>query len=91
AASSWPLHVTIVAPFSSAEAPDALGAALAEFASVHAPIAAIAGQLAMFGARRTVPFVLIEPSGELRSLHLDALAWLEERGVVLRLPRTLAC
>ena len=38
----------------------------------------------MFGARNTVPVVLLEPVEPLRALHLATLAWLEERGVEFR-------
>lgn len=73
----WPLHVTVVEPFETAEPAERLVAALAPVAAGTQVVRTTTGESAMFGRRRDVPVSLIRDGGEiaaLRAAALDALA-----------------
>ena len=75
-ASDWPLHLTVVPPFETTLAPDALSLSFPP----AGPITARVGAPESFGARRTVPVLLIEPSAELTALHVALMDALEAAG-----------
>jgi hypothetical protein len=76
-ASDWPLHVTLVPPFETELAPDAV---VALFPPAR-PVAVTAGDEALLGARHTVPVTLIRPVDDLLALHAALIDALESAGV----------
>jgi 2'-5' RNA ligase len=79
-ADDWPLHLTLVPPFDIDLAPDAVAARFPK----PAPITVTAGGEALFGARRSVPVTLIQPSNELTELHAALVDALEAAGARIR-------
>jgi 2'-5' RNA ligase len=75
-ASNWPLHLTLVPPFDIDLAPDAVAALFPK----SAPITVTAAEEALFGARRTVPVTLIQPTKQLSELHAALVDTLEAAG-----------
>lgn len=83
----WPLHVTLVEPFSTELPAATVAGALARVAAGATMIHAAAGADAMFGRRRDVPVTLVREGGELSALRERALAALGMVGVDLGRPR----
>ncbi len=72
----WPLHVTVVPPFTTGSMPADVARVIAETAAGVPPLQVRAGRSAMFGRRHDVPVTLIEDDGRLSGLHValvDAL------------------
>ena len=68
----WPLHVTVVPPFSTHASVDDVARVIAETSSAVAPFEVTAGEGAMFGRRHDIPVTLVEDDARLTDLH-DAL------------------
>jgi 2'-5' RNA ligase len=84
----WPLHVTLVEPFTTAIDADALGAALEPLAASTAPVPVTIGPDALFGPKHDIPVSLVEDGGRLAPLRADAQDALRALAVDLRHPRT---
>lgn len=65
----WPLHITVLAPFTTDAAPSDVSDAVASAASGETAITAVAGTDALFGRRHNVPVTLIEENAALIRLH----------------------
>jgi 2'-5' RNA ligase len=83
----WPLHVTLVEPFSTERSAADVTDALARVAAGTTVIHAAADGDAMFGRRRDVPVTLVRDGGELAALREQALMALGTIGVDLGRPR----
>ena len=68
----WPLHVTVVPPFSTHASVDDVARIVTETASDVPPFEVTAGPSAMFGRRHDIPVTLVEEDARLAALH-DAL------------------
>ncbi len=68
----WPLHITVVPPFSTIAAVDDLARVIAETTAGLPRFEVRAGRPAMFGRRHDVPVALVEDDVRLTGLH-DAL------------------
>ncbi len=79
----WPLHVTLVEPFSTELPAAEVAGALAPIVTGATAIRAAAGADAMFGRRRDVPVTLVRDGGELATLREAALAALGTTGADL--------
>ncbi len=66
---SWPLHVTVVPPFSTEAEPSVIAHALELVCAEHAAIQATAGNDTLFGRRENVAVTLIHESAALTRLH----------------------
>lgn len=84
AVSAWPLHITVVLPFSTTLEVPALTAALAAASAVSAPLTVAVGADAMFGPRGDQPVSLVHPSPQLIALHTRMSEAVERAGVHLR-------
>lgn len=85
----WPLHVTLVEPFSTELDADVLCGALAALASGadERPIQVAVGDDAMFGPRRDILVSLVRDGGEIAALRSGAIARLRDAGVEDLRPR----
>jgi len=83
----WPLHVTLVEPFSTELTAEAVTGVLDPIAASADVVRAAAGHDAMFGRRRDVPVTLVHDGGELAALRERALAALGAVGVDLHRSR----
>jgi hypothetical protein len=74
---AWPLHVTLVPPFGTAAAASHVERVVEQVCRPFSPIDAriLTGEL--FGRRRDVPVVTLEPSSALHDLHVRLLDALE--------------
>lgn len=77
----WPLHVTLVEPFSTALPADAVAAALGSIADGASAVHAAAAEEAMFGRRRDVPVTLVSDRGEIAGLRQHTLEALRTAGI----------
>lgn len=86
----WPLHVTLVEPFSTELDGEVLGGALAALADGpdQRPISVAVGEDAMFGPRRDILVSLVRDGGEIAALRSGAIAKLRAAGVDEVRPRT---
>ncbi|MCD2444170.1 2'-5' RNA ligase family protein [Agromyces sp. SYSU K20354] len=83
----WPLHVTLVEPFST-EHPTGLVADAVRTATTGAAVVrATAGEEAMFGRHRDVPVTLVRDGGELAALRRRTLDALHRAGIDTGHPR----
>lgn len=76
AVKSWPLHITVLPPFTTDAAPSEIADAIAAAVSSQDVLTAIAGHDEMFGRREDVPVTVIEENPALTQLHhllVDAL------------------
>ena len=73
----WPLHVTVVPPFSTRASVDDIARIIAETSSGFPPFEVRAGHSAMFGRRHDVPVTLVEEDARLGALHQALVAALE--------------
>ncbi len=78
-AGAWPLHVTIVPPFSTELGAEAVAALLPRVPAIRV----VGGTRARFGRRRDVPVTLLRDSPALRALHLAAVDALEAAGATI--------
>jgi 2'-5' RNA ligase len=69
----WPLHVTVVPPFSSHAAIDDIARVIAETTAGTPVFQVTAGGSALFGRRHDIPVTLVEDDPRLTGLH-DQLA-----------------
>lgn len=65
----WPLHITVLAPFTTDAAAHEITQAIASAVAGQPAITAVAGEGALFGRRHTVPVTLIEENGALERMH----------------------
>lgn len=79
----WPLHVTLIEPFTTELTASDVVSVLAAVASGATVIRGAAGADAMFGRHRDVPVTLVRDGGELAALRERALAALDAVGVDL--------
>lgn len=79
----WPLHVTLVEPFSTDLPASAVIGIIGRVAEQAAAIRASGDEEAAFGRRRDVPVTLVRDGGELEALRSGALEALREAGVDL--------
>ncbi|WP_173922279.1 2'-5' RNA ligase family protein [Agromyces sp. Marseille-P2726] len=77
----WPLHVTLVEPFSTERPAIVVAGALRTALAGSAVVRATAGEDAMFGRRRNVPVTLVHDGGQLSALRTRALDGLDRAGV----------
>lgn len=70
---AWPLHVTLVEPFSTDQPSEVVAAAISGVGHAAQTISCTAGEPAMFGRRHDVPVTLIRDGGELAALRAAAL------------------
>jgi 2'-5' RNA ligase len=83
----WPLHVTLVEPFQSDLAGEAVARILdgvEGIGSGGSPIRAAAGDEAMFGRRRDVPVTLVHDGGGLAALRASTVHALAAAGIEVR-------
>lgn len=83
----WPLHVTLVEPFSTTRSDTDIAGVLDGVAGIGGPasaIHAVAGEESLFGRRRDVPVTLVQDGGELGALRSRALEALSAAGVEVR-------
>ena len=69
----WPLHVTVVPPFSTHATIDDLARVIAESTAGVSSFEVRAGRSALFGRRHDVPVTLVDEDARLTGLH-EALA-----------------
>lgn len=69
----WPLHITLVPPFSDARQ-RVLLRELNGFAQRRLPLETKLGEWVLFGPQNDVPAALVEPARDLRTLHTDLMA-----------------
>ncbi|SIN69757.1 2'-5' RNA ligase family protein [Agromyces cerinus] len=77
----WPLHVTLVEPFTTERPDELVAAVLGGVAREARPISSAAGEPAMFGRRHDVPVTLIRDGGEISALRSATLAALATAGI----------
>ncbi|MBT2500387.1 2'-5' RNA ligase family protein [Agromyces sp. ISL-38] len=77
----WPLHVTLIEPFSTELPASAVATVIGRIAHQADTVHASGGEEAMFGRRRDVPVTLVRDGGELEALRSRALDALREEGV----------
>ncbi|MDQ0574615.1 2'-5' RNA ligase family protein [Agromyces albus] len=77
----WPLHVTLVEPFSTDLPEPAVAAIIGRIAEQAAAVRASGGEDAAFGRRHDVPVTLVRDGGELAALRSRAIDALREAGV----------
>lgn len=65
----WPLHVTVVAPFSTDADPDAVAAAVIRAAAGLPEVSAVAAHDEHFGRRHDVPVTVLEEEPRLTAMH----------------------
>lgn len=65
----WPLHITVLAPFTTDEQPDVIAAAIARTVARLPVITAVAGGDELFGRRHTIPVTLIADNPALTELR----------------------
>ena len=70
----WPLHITVVPPFSTSANTEALAAVIDNVAARHPPLAVFAGEERLFGRNHTIPVNLVDDHPGLRELHRDLVA-----------------
>lgn len=86
--SEWPLHLTIVPPFSIDADPDDLFERILDAKDgkneekIPKPIDLKVSGKAMFGSRRDIPVMEVEPAPALRSLHEALVGRMDEAGAV---------
>lgn len=86
-AGQWPLHVTLVEPFTTDVEAKTLAAALMPLAASTAPVPVTIGPDAMFGPKRNILVSLVEDGGRLTPLRADVQDALRALTVDLRHPR----
>jgi 2'-5' RNA ligase len=69
AVESWPLHITVVAPFLTDADPAVIGEMLAAATSTCPEFTVIAGEDELFGRKNTIPVTIIRDSEPLTSLR----------------------
>jgi len=69
AVQSWPLHITVLAPFLTDAPPEQIAQAIAAATSGQRALTAIAGPEEMFGRREDVPVTVVVESEDLTRLH----------------------
>lgn len=69
AVKSWPLHITVLPPFTTDVASSEVADVIAAATSGQTALTAIAGHDEMFGRRRDVPVTVIEENAALTRLH----------------------
>ncbi|KHL08383.1 2'-5' RNA ligase superfamily protein [Mumia flava] len=84
APSRWPLHVTLVPPFSVEAGTSVVADVVAETAASHRRTEVRARETAMFGRRRDVEVTVLELSDELAALHDDLVVELDALGAGVR-------
>ncbi|WP_345764676.1 2'-5' RNA ligase family protein [Diaminobutyricibacter sp. McL0608] len=65
----WPLHVTVVPPFSTHATIDDLARAIAETTAGVSAFPVTAGRGALFGRRHDIPVTLVDEDARLTGLH----------------------
>lgn len=78
---AWPLHVTLVEPFSTELDVDHVADAVRSATDGAHGVRATAGDEAMFGRRRDVPVTLVRDGGELGVLRARAIDSLRSAGI----------
>ena len=76
-ADAWPLHVTLVPPFTTGAAAPNVERVVERVCRDFSPVDARVLARELFGRRRDVPVVTLEPSGALQDLHVRLLDALE--------------
>jgi 2'-5' RNA ligase len=72
----WPLHITVVPPFSTEASSAEMATIIAYVAHNHPPLTVVAGGERLFGRHNTIPVNLVDGNPDLTSLHqalVDAL------------------
>lgn len=69
AVQSWPLHITVLAPFLTDAAPEEIAQAIAVATSGQGPLTVIAGPEEMFGRRGNVPVTVVVENEHVTRLH----------------------
>jgi 2'-5' RNA ligase len=70
----WPLHLTVVPPFSTSASTETLATVIENVAARHPPLAVIAGEERLFGRNHTIPVNLVNDHPGLTELHRDLVA-----------------
>lgn len=65
----WPLHITVVTPFSTHASLDDVARLIAETSAAVASFEVTAGEGALFGRRHDIPVTLVEHDARLTDLH----------------------
>lgn len=65
----WPLHVTVLAPFSTHASPDQVADVISQAVDGQKAIRAVAGHDELFGRRHDVPVTVLVPNEPLATLH----------------------
>ncbi|TFD74171.1 hypothetical protein E3T54_15390 [Cryobacterium sp. Sr8] len=69
AVADWPLHITVLAPFLTDDAPADIAAAIASAVSGQGALAAVAAGDELFGRRKDIPVTLVVDDEALAGLH----------------------
>ena len=66
---SWPLHITVLAPFKTDAAPSAIAQVIAATMAGFPALTVSVGPDALFGRRHDIPVTLIDDNASLTRLH----------------------
>jgi 2'-5' RNA ligase len=80
AVTHWPLHVTVLAPFSTNATVSEVACAIAAATNGQAPLRARAGHEELFGRRHNTPVTLLTENPSLTRLHANLLHTLRPLG-----------
>jgi 2'-5' RNA ligase len=70
----WPLHITVVPPFSTSANTELLATVITHVTARHPPITVVAGDERLFGRNHTIPVTLVNDHPGLTELHRDLVA-----------------
>jgi len=70
----WPLHVTVVPPFSTEASDDEIAGVIEGVTAEHPPFTARAGDERLFGRDNTIPVNLVDEHPDLTRLHRALVA-----------------
>ena len=82
AASNWPLHLTLVRPFTTEGPVESIETALTKALDQQPAIAMDFGEIGQFGPHEDVPVTTVVKTPELQNLHDRLRALMEEYGAV---------
>ena len=71
---NWPLHITVVPPFSTEASSDDIAAVIEGVTTEHPPLTARAGDERLFGRDNTIPVNLVDEHPDLTRLHNELVS-----------------
>lgn len=81
----WPLHVTIIPPFSTSATPDELNQSMQNICRTYGPIHLKEGRREQFGLQKDIPVTKLDDTDILEKLHRELK---EEYGEKIVFPET---